>query len=150
MGTHYTSYAMIGVKIPVAHLYETVMEPPCKHVIPDGSKHCPVCGVKNQKVKKVYADRLMELLDIINTEVEPGYIWADHTEADMKDRCIYYGYGVSSDRDRLENKHYRNPDLGAILPAIRAKLEAEPLVHYITWTKEIEDSYGLYSLTIGR
>lgn len=147
MGTYYTSYALIGVKIPIDHLYERVQEPQCKHEIPEGANNCPTCGKKVGMVTNVYAKRVMGLLELIQSQSDPGFIWADRTEDEKP--CIYYGFGVTSHRDSGEGKHTRTPDLGMIAPLVRARLETYPLSEFKLWSPEVERSFGFYSLTIG-
>lgn len=151
MGTYYTSYAILGVKIPVDHLLYTTEAPQCEHEIPEGANNCPMCGKEVGKYVTTHWDKVMHLRELINEQADHGYIWADRTDDPDNEGppCFYYGFGISSDRDSVETKHFRVPDQGSILPTIRARTETFPMIDFNLWSDEVQKSYGFYSLTIG-
>lgn len=155
MGISYSSYALIGVIVPVAHLFKTVMVERCSHPDKEGQKFCPHCGASTKLMERTHGDDFFELWDLTGERIDPGYVWVRADENHPKgSHFLYYGLGVYSDRDDGYRKHGRdlkgNPiHSDQIIQHIREQLQGPGLAKFNLWSDEVEKSFALYSLTTG-
>lgn len=148
MGTFWTSYAVIGVKIPVDVFkgeVTTTTTPSCGHPEREGKAFCPICGTKvctkvSRRSQFEPWERSEELYILLQKKF--GKEWLVSSVNEHYDFVIA-GMGVSFDRDKQDN-FAPIPDLAITKANIGKALEEFGLDSALYLP-----SFGLHGVTVG-
>jgi hypothetical protein len=146
MGIYYRSYAILGVRFKLnGPRFETVEKThSCDHPERTGKTYCPTCGTKVRE-REVFSKT--ELAEEFRDKVEEGKMPPGFICVTPSDYFGYHhiGFGITSSREDETNRTTNLHDIDTIRQQIKAILEPWGI-----FDQEVMDSFGLYSLTLGR
>jgi hypothetical protein len=145
LGIYYTSYAVIGVRVPEAALggkITKVSVPSCEHPAREGHAFCPVCGKKvATRVETDCEHNSYERAEAIVEALGEGE-WLCAGPNDGFD-SVFVGWGGRSSRDD-EYEFVPLPDPATVLQRLREVLEPMGF-----WDAKVEATFGLHAVTMG-
>ena len=144
MGTHYTSYSIVGIRIPYESLRgkSTQIEvSSCNHSQSKGQVFCPVCGIK-VSVRSVYSYEFSGYKQCEAMQVAFGAGWIVTNQNEYWDNVLI-GMGVSFDCDSPAC-FMALPDKSVVLARLQEVLSGMGL-----WNPEVEATFGLHGVMLG-